>query len=52
MLTYVRKKVAGVSGEDPKIFFGGQNVRGKMKEAKEGAFKEDMKRKREFEKQG
>jgi hypothetical protein len=50
MLAYIRRKVAGVSGEDPKIFLS-QNVRCKMKEVKENAYKEDMKRKRESEDQ-
>jgi hypothetical protein len=52
MLTYVSRKVAEVSGEDPKKYFFGQNVSRKMKEAKEDAYKEDMKKKKEFEKQG
>jgi hypothetical protein len=48
ILAYIRRKVAGVAGEDPKIFLG-PNVRCKMKVVKEDAYKEDWKRKREFE---
>jgi hypothetical protein len=48
LLAYKRRKVTGVSGKAPKIFLS-QHVRCKMKEVREDAYNEEMKRKRQLE---
>lgn len=48
LLAYIRRKATRVSGEAPKIFLI-QDVRCKIKEVKEDAYKEKMKRRRELE---